>query len=92
MTFIKGQPKPEKAGRKPGTPNKRRSIEDLCLEAGVDPFRVMVDMLQDEDKVLRFQSAKELAQYLEAKKKQLEIALDPDKNKIEIIIKRYGEA
>jgi len=92
VTFIKGQPKPEKAGRKPGTPNKRRSIEDLCLEAGVDPFRVMVDMLQDEDKVLRFQSAKELAQYLEAKKKQLEIALDPDKNKIEIIIKRYGEA
>lgn len=76
-------------GRTLGSKNKRRSIEDLCEEAGVDPFKVMVNLLSHEDVAMQFQSAKELCQYLEAKKKSLDVAIAPEKNAIKVIIEDY---
>jgi hypothetical protein len=71
-----GRPKgfPKSGGRAPGTPNKRRSIEDVCAAQGLDPFKEMARMAADLDEPNRFQALKELAQYLEPKKKAMEIS------------------
>jgi len=79
MAYPKGQPRPKGAGRQPGSTNKRRSIEDLCIEAGIDPFKTMVDLLSDEDKTMRFQASKELCQYILPKKKAMELSTDQEK-------------
>lgn len=90
MPFEKGHKPYPGASRKPGVKNKRRSIEDLCTEHGVDPFLVMVNLLSHSDDAMKFQSAKELCQYLEAKKKSLDVAIDPEANVIKVIIEDYG--
>jgi len=92
--FKKGDKKPERSGRKPNTPNKRRSIEDVCRDMGVDPFSIMAEMAASttpEERVLKFNAAKELAQYLESKKKDVTVAIDPEANEIKVIIERYGK-
>lgn len=92
MPFEKGKPRDPRAGRKKGTPNKVRSIEAQCEAYGLDPFDVMIEFLQSEEPILRFQSAKELCQYLAPKKKAIEVAFDPDKSSIKIIIEDYTQS
>jgi hypothetical protein len=72
---IKGfQPGHERSGgRQKGTPNKKRSLEEVCEEKGIDPFAALLEMAQDQsDKHLRFQALKEVCQYLYPKRKTLE--------------------
>lgn len=70
MTFTPGSKKPEKSGRKAGTPNKRtQTVIELVESSGKNPITVMLDLLDDEDPALRLAAAKELAQYLFPKRK-----------------------
>lgn len=73
---MAGRPKglPKTGGRKAGTPNKRRSIEEVCQELGLDPFREMGRIASDVADPNRFQALKELAQYLEPKRKAVELS------------------
>lgn len=60
-------------GRAKGTPNKRKSLEEVCQAKGFDPFDAMLEIAQDDsDKHLRFQALKEVCQYLYPKRKTLE--------------------
>ena len=66
-------------GRKKGTPNKhkkehRESLREFCARIGVDPHRYMAEMILDQRLTpeLRFQAAKELAQYLQPRLKAVE--------------------
>lgn len=91
----RGKPKgsPKTGGRKPGSLNKRRPIEELCLSAGLDPFLGLVHLGQDEDKGIRLAALKELCQYLEPKRKALEHSFDPSNDELkQIIIERMNAA
>lgn len=59
-------------GRKAGTPNKRRSILDVCESIGLDPFLEMAKIAQQPDEPRRMDALKELCQYIEPKKKAVE--------------------
>ncbi len=61
-------------GRQKGSTNKRRSIEDVCLELGLDPFKEMGKIACDANDMNRFQALKELSQYLEPKRKAVEVS------------------
>jgi hypothetical protein len=64
---------PKSGGRAKGTPNKRRSIEDLCAAAEFDPFEAMLLIAKShQDDNLRFAAMKELCQYISPKLKALE--------------------
>lgn len=89
MGFKPGHEK--KGGRKPGTKNKRRSIEDVCLEAGLDPFKELAAIAMDQMHERRFDALKELAQYLEPKRKAIELAGDADSPGIKIVIEEFGK-
>lgn len=91
MGFKKGEPRPENAGRKPGSKNKRRSIVEVCEDLGFDPFIAMAKIAQDVAHERQFDALKELCQYIEPKKKQTEVSLDPEKSTIRIIIEEYGK-
>lgn len=74
-----GRPKgsPRVGGRVKGTPNLRtQELIDMVAASGQDPFAVMIDLLTNEDLHLRFQAAKELAQYLRPKRKAIEVTGD----------------
>lgn len=46
MSFEKGDPKPENAGRKAGTPNKRTlEIKEYADSLGVSPANYLIDIL-----------------------------------------------
>jgi len=63
-------------GRPKGSPNKRSSIIERMLEhKGADPLGFMADLILDEDadRQLRFNAAKELAQYVAPKRKAIEL-------------------
>ena len=90
MPFVKGMPKPAKAGRKKGTPNKRQTVEEICRAMGLDPFAKMGEIAMQEEHPRQFDAIKELCQYLEPKKKHTELGIDPEKSKITIIIEDYG--
>lgn len=63
---------PKTGGRRPGTPNKRQSVLELCLQHGLDPFEGMIKIAKDETNSRAFDALKELCQYIEPKKKALE--------------------
>lgn len=71
MPFTKGKPKT--GGRKLGITNKRKPVQQLCDESGIDPFVMMIEIARNsDDDHLRFSALKELCQYLEPKKKAIE--------------------
>ena len=79
-------------GRKKGTPNKhkkehRESLREFCARIGVDPHRYMAEMIADQRLTpeLRFQAAKELAQYIEPKLKAVEHSGEMDHTVTRII-------
>lgn len=66
-------------GRQKGTPNKRTSDLAERLElSGKDPFDTMIDLLDHSDPGVRLSAAKELAQYVRAKRKAVEMKLEGD--------------
>lgn len=77
--FKPGTPKPKNSGRKKGTPNKRSAelvaaVEEICARVGVQPIESMAIILRDSrDEALRFQAAKELAGYMYAKRRHVEL-------------------
>lgn len=73
-------------GVRTGSGNKRKEafqeqLRTYCAEKHVDPHWYMVDLIADaslDDPGLKFQAAKELAQYLEPKLRAIEVSGDPD--------------
>jgi hypothetical protein len=78
-------------GRKPGSKNKRSSILEICQSIGLDPFLEMAKIAQQPHNIHRFDALKELCQYIEPKKRQTDVSLDPEKNSIKIQIYDYGQ-
>lgn len=79
----------KKGGRKPGSKNKRRSILELCEDLSFDPFIELAKIASDRAHERQFDALKELCQYIEPKKKSTEVALDPEKSTIRIIVEDY---
>lgn len=71
-----GAPKghPKWGGRKKGSVNKRTSVLEKCEEIGLDPFKEMARIAADLSDPNRPMMLKELAQYLEPKKKAMEVS------------------
>lgn len=90
MPFEKGKPRAEGAGRKAGVPNKKTDILAICEGVGLNPFLELAKIASDSSHERRFDAIKELCQYIEPKKKSVDVVVDPEANKIEVIIKRYG--
>lgn len=80
MAYPKGKSRPENSGRRAGTPNKRRSILEVCESLSFDPFEEMARMASSKEHDRQFDALKELCQYVEPKKKALEVSgsLSPD--------------
>lgn len=72
MAWPKGKPRPEGAGRKAGTPNKRTDLFAVCAAKGISVFEEMLTIaLTTTDPDKRFGMLKEIAPYLYAKKKEV---------------------
>lgn len=84
-----GAPKGHKkwGGRKRGTPNERTKAEDACIRAGIEPFDLLVAAAVQGD----IGAIIQLCKHIEPPKKALEVAMDPDKSTIRIIIEDYGK-
>ena len=80
MPFATGTPKPAGSGRKKGTPN-RSSLEaaERLRELNCDPIEGMARIAMDEkhSPELRGRMFAELAHYVAAKPKAVELAADP---------------
>ncbi len=80
MAFKKGEPRPQTAGRKAGTPNKRsQSLFDLCDEMDFNPFKAMLTIAKDDTHKDSAMMLKEVAKYLYPARKAIELSatLDP---------------
>jgi hypothetical protein len=73
---MAGRPKgiPKTGGRTAGTPNKRTSILEKCDAISLDVFAEMAKIAKDPMHEHQFMMLKELAQYLEPKKKAIEMS------------------
>ena len=89
MKFQPGHAK--LGGRKRGVRNKRRSIYEACEELGLDPFAELAKIAMAEDHPDRFLALKELCQYIEPKKKAVEVAAE-NREQILVEIRDYSAA
>lgn len=69
--FKNGQPKI--GGRKPGSKNKRLSVLEVCQSIGLDPFLELAKLASNPEEPRRMDALKELCQYIEPKKKAIEL-------------------
>jgi hypothetical protein len=92
MGFKKGQSRPAKAGRKAGSLNKRQTVEEICRGMGLEPFKAMAEIAQQEAHPRQFDALKELCMYIEPKKKHSELADLAERGKITIEICDYGKS
>lgn len=83
---IKGQ-KTVGSGRQKGTPNKRTLAEAACHRANIDPFDLLVKHAVTGD----IGAVIQLCKHIEPPKKALEVAIDPEKSTIKIIVEDYGK-
>lgn len=75
--FKSGEPRPETAGRKAGTPNKKtQALLDKCIEKGIDPFEALLEFCKHADPNLRFSAIKEACSYLYPKRKPVDGPID----------------
>ena len=76
MAYPKGAPKPKGSGRQKGTPNRKtEALEEICARHGLNPFEGMVKLALEADDInIRFNSLKEICQYLYPKRKALEVS------------------
>lgn len=74
MGYPKGKNRPEGAGRRKGTPNKKTQVlSEICEQEGIDPFRALLNMAaKNSDDQIRLGALKEICQYLYPKRKALE--------------------
>jgi hypothetical protein len=74
MAWPKGKARPEDAGRKKGTPNRKtQTLLDKCEEKGIDPFAALLELSQmAEREETRLGALKEICSYLYPKRKSLE--------------------
>lgn len=61
-------------GRLPGSKNKRTSVLELCHGIGLDPFLEMAKIAANPHNPRRFDALRELCQYIEPKKKAVELS------------------
>jgi len=80
-------------GRQKGTLNKdSQDLFAICEKHGINVFEGMVLLaVEAEDPMERFNRLRELAPYLYAKRKDLNVAIDPENNTIKIIVEDYGK-
>jgi len=84
------------AGRKAGSKDRKKTafheaLRAYCALKQVDPHFFMVDMIGDPriDVSLRFQAAKEVAQYLEAKHKAIDLEVSGNADKpLTVVLRR----
>lgn len=89
MPFQPGHTKA--GGRKKGSTNKSNLAQAACEKLGVDPFAILAEFAKSStDKRLRFDAAKELAQYMLPKLKATEIS-NGEGEGFRVIISRYGQ-
>lgn len=66
-------------GRKAGTPNKKTNLFAMCEEKGINVFAELLDSAAaEEDPDKRFNKFRDIAPYLYAKKKEIEVDFDTD--------------
>ena len=87
MAYPKGKKRPEGAGRKPGTLNKATLAEQACLRAGIDPFDLLVRKAVEGSDAAIVQ----LCKHIEPPRKPLDVALDPNANKLIMEIFDYTD-
>lgn len=86
MGRVKGSPKT--GGRKPGTPNKRISVWEICQSISLNPFEELAKIANAPENERRFDALKELCQYIEPKRKAIEHSTDEEKG-FRIIVEDY---
>jgi hypothetical protein len=84
MPFEKGRKKT--GGKKLGHQNKATKAEAACERAGIDPFDLLVKAAQAGEISCLIQ----LCKHIEPPKKPLDVSLNPEKNRIEVIVRDYG--
>lgn len=70
--FQKGHPRI--GGRQAGSKNKRTSVWETCEAAGLDPFKEMARIGADRDNPNQLGALRELCQYIEPKRKAVEVS------------------
>ena len=90
MPFKKGDPKPQNAGRKAGTPNKAtQDLFAICEKHGVNVFESMVILaVQAEEPKEKFQRLETIAKYLYPQRKAVEVSADENSG-FKIIVEDY---
>lgn len=77
MTYKPGSPKPEKSGRKKGTPNRKTQLlEEILSAQGVSPVNEILKMLPALDPKQQVDVYLELLGYLFPKRKAMEMHLE----------------
>jgi len=87
-------------GSRKGRGNKkkvafREALQAYCNERSIDPHYFMADLLADEtldDVHLKFQAARELAQYLQPKLRSIELKGNADEPIQHVMITTLGDA
>jgi hypothetical protein len=97
--FKEGESRPENAGRKSGTPNKRtQAIKDYCEKKGVNPAYFCVDVLAGDAEAVgkdsitfedRQWAVETLLPYVEGKRKPVD-SDGKDENSI-VVIETYEQ-
>jgi hypothetical protein len=90
MAYPKGAPKPEKSGRKKGTPNKEtQDLFAICEKHNVNVFESMVILaVQEVDINKKFERLTKIAPYLYAQRKAVELSNDEEKG-FKIVIEDF---
>lgn len=92
--FKKGDDPRRAKGRRTGSRDVRTTCEEDLIRAGVQPEDIVMRMAaiaMNEEHPRNFDALKELLDRIHAKKKHTEVAIDPEKARIEIVVKRWGE-
>ncbi len=96
MAFQKGQPRPAKAGRKKGTPNKRRtvfeSLEEIVTEDGqpVDVVKLFFAGLQSMPPFQQVDALLAFMKFLYPQQRNVELS-NPEGEGFKIIIEDYSK-
>lgn len=70
---------PKTGGRQKGTPNKKTDLFRMCEERGICVFTELLNgAASEDDPDKRFLKFKDIAPYLYAKKKEIELDVDMD--------------
>lgn len=89
--FEKGKPRAEGAGRKPGTPNKDKQLaRDICAKHGIDLFEAsLILAMKEKNEDVQLHKFLGLLPYTHAKLSSIDLGIDPENNKIRVVIEDY---